>query len=64
MEQEEFFIKGCKDGCEDKEVITYCKKCDCVYAVNQNDGTRTELNMTIKELIEFIAQKEKEGYTE
>jgi len=44
--------------CKDKPIITYCKKCRCVYAVNQDDGTRTELCLTLKELLEFIKYKE------
>ena len=47
--------------CEDKPVITYCEKCNRVYAVNWNTGNRTELNMTVQELIEFIREKEING---
>jgi len=50
--------------CEDKPIITYCKKCNCVYAVNQITGDRTELSLTIKELLEFIKKKEASGYSE
>jgi hypothetical protein len=44
--------------CKDKPVITYCKNCDCVYAVNQDTGDRRELCLTLKELLEFVKQKE------
>lgn len=44
--------------CKDKPIITYCKKCNSVYGVNWNTGDRRELNLTIKELLEFLRKKE------
>ena len=37
--------------CKDKPLITYCKKCNSLYAVNQDDGTRTEVCFTFKKIL-------------
>ena len=46
--------------CEDKPIITFCRKCNSVSMINQDNDIRTELAISLKELLEFISKKERE----
>jgi hypothetical protein len=52
-------VEGGCNICLDKPVITYCKKCGNCYLVNQVDGTRTEIDLTLIELLQLLNKKGK-----
>lgn len=54
MNEQGIYINTCRD----KPVITYCKRCNCFYAIDQHTGARTELCLTWRELLDFIKEKE------
>ena len=44
--------------CNDIPVITFCKKCDTVYLCDSENESGRGLNITLKDLQEFIESRE------
>jgi len=47
-------INNCQ--CNDRYLISFCNKCGTLYSTNEE--FRTELNLTLSELKEFLKSKE------